>query len=180
MNKKHGNLYLRHLNVNDKTTYFEFISDMFKADGQITPTAAKVQINNSSFEDWLKKLENDSKGIGLAKDRVPSTLFFMFRENLSKIIGAIHIRHELNDYLINYGGHIGYGITPSERRKGYAKEILAMALVFCRDELNLKKVLVTCNKDNIGSAKTILANGGVLEDDIERDNTIMQRYWITL
>ena len=77
-------------------------------------------------------------------------------------------------------GHIGYGIRPSERCKGYAAILLALALVKCR-ELGIKKALVSCDKHNIGSAKTILKNGGVYYKDFTEENgNIVQQYWIAL
>ena len=98
----------------------------------------------------------------------------------SKIVGTINIRYKLNDYLLRIGGHIGYGIRPSERCKGYATKMLALALEKCR-ELGIDKALVTCDKDNLGSAKTIINNGGVLENEYtESDGNIVQRYWIIL
>ena len=98
----------------------------------------------------------------------------------STIIGSIAIRNYLNESLLKTGGHIGYGIRPSERRKGYGTKMLALALEKCR-ELGFDKVLVTCDKDNTASAKTALRGGGVLENEItEEDGNIVQRYWITL
>jgi predicted acetyltransferase len=97
-----------------------------------------------------------------------------------RIVGTIQIRYRLNEFLLNYGGHIGYGVRPSERRKGYATEMLSQALEICRN-LGLECVLITCDKDNIGSARTVMKNGGILENEIPReDGGITQRYWITL
>ena len=97
-----------------------------------------------------------------------------------KILGAVNIRYRLNEYLKNYGGNIGYGIAPSERGKGCATKMLALALEKCR-ELKLKRVLVTCDKNNIASAKTIIHNGGILENELsETDKIIVSRYWIAL
>ena len=128
-----------------------------------------------SYEAWLDKVTRDLDG---SAGRVPATLFFAIVDG--EIVGTIQIRHSLN---FNHGemhGHIGYGVRPSERRKGYASQMLALALNRCH-ELGIDKALVSCDKSNIGSAKTILKNGGILENEIvEDDGHVLQRYWITL
>lgn len=91
----------------------------------------------------------------------------------------INIRHRLNEYLLQFGGNIGYSVRPSQRRKSYATEMLALALEECR-KLGLNRALVTCDKTNIGSAKTIQKNGGVLENEVLEGDRITQRYWIAL
>ena len=91
----------------------------------------------------------------------------------------IDIRHRLNDYLLNFGGHIGYSVRKSERQKGYATEMLNLALKECVN-LGIKKVLITCDKNNVASAKTIINNGGKLENEIAKEDRITQRYYITL
>lgn len=91
----------------------------------------------------------------------------------------IDIRHRLNEYLLQFGGNIGYSVRPSQRRKGYATEMLALALEECR-KLGIDRALVTCDKTNIGSAKTIQKNGGVLENEVLEGDRITQRYWIGL
>ena len=95
-------------------------------------------------------------------------------------MGMIDIRHELNEYLRTIGGHIGYGIRPTERKKGYASYLLKEALTKCK-ELHINQVLITCNEDNIGSAKVILNNGGI-EDDlfITEEGLMKRRFWISL
>ncbi|MBW5448089.1 GNAT family N-acetyltransferase [Cohnella sp. CFH 77786] len=87
------------------------------------------------------------------------------------------MRHRLNEKLLEIGGHIGYGIRPSERRKGYATEILKQALSKAKD-LGISEALVTCDKENIGSAKTIIKNGGLLGSEAVVNGTAIQRYWI--
>jgi predicted acetyltransferase len=111
---------------------------------------------------------------------IPATTYFLMEEAEDRIYGAVSIRHRLNEDLLFRGGHIGYGIRPTERRKGFATKMLSLALEECR-EMNLKKVLVTCDKDNPGSARTIKNNGGKLENEVTEDNgNIVQRYWIEL
>lgn len=174
-------LNLRALNKNDEVAHTLFISEMMEADGRIVPTAMEIKEGDQLFENWLERKSNESKGIGLPEGKVPATLLCLFGEGESKILGAVHIRHELNEHLLLHGGNIGYGVTPSERKKGYANAMLSMALDFCKN-LGLDKALVTCDKDNIGSAKTIQKNGGVLWDEFvsERDGKLTQRYWINL
>ncbi len=94
-------------------------------------------------------------------------------------VGAINIRHTLNQSLLNTGGHIGDGVRPSERRKGYATNMIKLGLEECR-KLGIERVLITCDKSNIGSAKSIINNGGVLENEVIEDGVVEQRYWITL
>ena len=112
---------------------------------------------------------------------VPATQFFFVRKNDNKLVGMIQVRHRFNDYLEKYAGHIGYSVRPSERRKGYAKEMLKMALSFCL-KIGIDKVLITCIDGNIGSEKTILANGGVYESTVHEPNggRDLKRFWITL
>lgn len=108
--------------------------------------------------------------------KVPDSVFFLYDDMEDIMIGAINIRHYLNENLIN-SGHIGDGIRPSQRRKGYGTKMIAMSLEKCK-ELNIDRVLMVCDKTNIGSAKTIINNGGILENEIEEDGHIYQRYWI--
>ncbi|MBE5784877.1 MAG: GNAT family N-acetyltransferase [Clostridiales bacterium] len=112
---------------------------------------------------------------------VPATQFIYVRAADRKILGFIQVRHYLNDHLLHFGGHIGYSVRPGERRRGYAKAMLKAALPFCRD-MGLKKVLITCDENNIASEKTILANGGKYESTVyEPDEKInLKRFWIDL
>lgn len=94
-------------------------------------------------------------------------------------VPVIAVSYFDDDELLKTGGHIGDGIRPGERRKGYATAMIALALDECK-KLGINKVLMCCNKDNIGSAKSIINNGGVLENEVEEDGHIVQRYWIQL
>jgi len=112
---------------------------------------------------------------------VPDTLYFLMDSGGDKILGRISIRHRLNDHLLNNpGGHIGYAVAPSERRKGRATEQLRLGLEKCR-EMGIGPVLITCHKENIASAKVIQKNGGALEDErVSGEGKVFQRYWIAL
>jgi predicted acetyltransferase len=124
---------------------------------------------------------NHSKGIGLADGWVPAHTFWLVR-NEKTIIGVLQIRHSLTPFLEAEGGHIGYSVRPSERGKGYATRMLGMALDEAR-RLSLKRVLVTCDKRNVASARVIQKNGGRLENEIVSrlpNREITQRYWIEL
>lgn len=111
---------------------------------------------------------------------VPATQLIYVRPAEHHLLGMLQVRHELNDYLRLYAGHIGYSVHPQYRRQGVATRMLAAALPYCR-QLGLSRVMVTCNVENEGSRRTILHNGGVYEgDSVEPDGQRVQRYWITL
>ncbi|MEI8067208.1 MAG: GNAT family N-acetyltransferase, partial [Actinomycetes bacterium] len=124
---------------------------------------------------YLEALENDRIGRNLAEGRVTAT--FLIAEAEGHLIGRSSIRHELNDFLFNVGGHIGYGVRPEFRRRGYATEILKQSLEMIR-KLGVNEVLITCDDENIGSAKVIESQGGILENRVEFEGTLKRRYWI--
>ena len=132
-----------------------------------------------NFEEWLKAIVDNSFEETVRQGFVPSSTYLAVRVEDDKLLGMIDIRHKLNEYLFNFGGHIGYSIRKSERRKGYAKEMLGQSLGKCR-EMGLDKVLITCDKENIASASTIKSQGGVLENEVNEEDEIVQRYWINL
>ncbi|WP_234117288.1 GNAT family N-acetyltransferase [Clostridium hydrogenum] len=128
------------------------------------------------YEEWMKfVLDNENEST--KHTEVTASVFLAIREEDNKLVGIINIRHELNEYLYNYGGHIGYSVRKDERRKGYAKEMLKVSLKEC-SKLGMSKVLLTCDVNNIASAKTIKACGGILENEVFKDGEVIQRYWI--
>lgn len=131
------------------------------------------------FDEWLRKVQNDLSEENVEDNRIPATVYLTIRKSDNKIVGNIQIRHKLNEKLLLYGGHIGDSIRPSERRKGYATEQIRLALKKCKD-LGIDNVLMDCDKTNIGSAKSIINNGGILENEIYFENKLVQRYWISL
>ncbi|MCB5951207.1 GNAT family N-acetyltransferase [Enterococcus sp. BWT-B8] len=131
------------------------------------------------IQDWLDFIERNTREETVTEGLVPATEFLAVRVSDNKLVGMIDIRHTLNDFLLKFGGHIGYSVRRSEWNQGYAKEMLKQALFFTQ-KLGLEKVLVTCNKTNIASAKVIQANGGLLENELLEDGEPVQRYWIDL
>ena len=131
--------------------------------------------------EWIAHTVRFEKGDDIPEDMVPSTQFIYVRESVGKIPGTIQIRHSFTPFLETYGGHIGYSIRPSERRKGYAKQMLHDCLPYCK-ELGLEKVMVSCVDTNVASRKTILANGGVYDGTVwePEEQVNFERYWITV
>ncbi|WMJ77310.1 MULTISPECIES: GNAT family N-acetyltransferase [unclassified Sedimentibacter] len=152
----------------------EFIINKDSMDGTAGLSTYKT------FEEWYEAFNDNLHDETVREGLVSATTYLALDEN-EKLIGMIDIRHRLNDNLLNFGGHVGYSVRKSERRKGFATEMLKLALEKCV-ELNIKEVLITCDKNNIASAKTIIANGGILENEVfdQNDNTMTQRYWVTL
>ncbi len=131
----------------------------------------------ANFDIWLEKINKESKGEELLPNRVAATTYILIRSSDSKVLGIYNIRHELNDFLLNFAGHIGYSIRPNERKKGYGTIGLKLALDESK-KLGIKKVLLTCNVKNIGSNKVIENCGGILENIVMKDNEELKRYWI--
>lgn len=135
--------------------------------------------NAKTFEEWYSAFSDNLDEETVRETLVPATTYMAISINDGHLIGMIDIRHRLNDYLLNFGGNIGYSIRKSERQQGYATEMLSLALKECK-KLNIKKVLITCDKNNLASSKTIKNNNGKLENELTEGNEITQRYWVTL
>lgn len=159
-----------------QSEFLDMILEWKKHDTELIPWS--LSLDTSDFSLMVDKLNGYIHGVGLPDGYVECSTFWLVN-NEHKILGAIDIRHRLNDFLTFRGGHIGYGIRPSERKKGYASMMLSLALKEC-EKIGLTKVLITCSKSNIGSAKTIINNGGVLYSEDTDNGEVFQRYWINL
>ena len=159
----------------DELEYLIYIKEWEDSGEKIVPMAsARAEI---SFDDFLKRMRERETDEIREKGLVPATLYFLVDEK-NKICGALDIRHELNEYLEKFGGHIGYGIAPSERKKGYGKIQLKLGLEKAK-KIGLKKVLITCDDNNIGSAKTIEACGGIYNDTLaDAEANRIKRYFV--
>jgi predicted acetyltransferase len=156
--------------------YMDMIHEWKAFENKLVPWV--LDFDASDFPALIKNLENCSKGINLPEGLVEHSTYWLVNEN-NRVLGAVNIRHRLSEWLLNFAGHIGYGVRPSERRNGYASEALSQALQIAKS-MEIDRALVVCDRDNIASARTIMKNGGVLENEIEKDGALMQRYWIDI
>ncbi len=132
------------------------------------------------FHKFVQQHLDWKNGHNLPDGWVPETTFWLVR-NDNVILGTSSIRHKLNDKLRRLGGHIGYQIRPSQRKKRFGTVILKLTLTKAK-QLGLKRVLITCDDENASSVKIIERNGGILKDKCDRDEPgkLTRRYWIEL
>ena len=161
---------LRRPRLADKETVLEMMAEFEKY--QSPHDGGFWDTENFVYEEWLETNMQKEMGINLHENRVPSIQFVSF-DDVGHALGFLNLRLSLNEDLLNYAGHIGYSIRPSERGKGYAKETLRQGLQVAKEK-NIKKALVTCSVNNPASRAVILVNGGILED--VRNG--VERYWI--
>lgn len=166
-----------------KQQYEEMMDEWEAFGGRLNPGALKrfdkTQGKNISYEEWLTWIEEDRYENTCPSGSVPQQLFFLV-DDTKRVLGAVSIRPHLNEELINSGGHMGGGIRPSERMKGYAKTMLSLSIPIAKS-MGIDRLLITCDKDNVGSAKAIMYNGGLLENEfVEASGNVILRFWIDL
>ena len=166
-------LRLRPLRLDDETE-FRAAHRVMAADGF---TFGLGLAPGMPWSAYLKTLDEQRAGISLSAGWVPGT--FLVADVAGEIVGRSSIRHALNEFLEREGGHIGYGVLPGHRRRGYATDILRQSLVIARAN-GIDRVLVTCNEDNAGSIAVIEACGGQLDPVIQTAPQAprKRRYWI--
>ena len=138
-----------------------------------------LAFENADFDAFLAKLSDCAAGVGVPNGFVAHSTFWLVRDQ-TEVVGVSNIRHSLTPALLREGGSIGYGIRPSLRRQDLGVAILRHSLERAAG-LGLARVLITCGKQNIASARVILRNGGVLESEeyLADRGEVVQRYWIT-
>jgi predicted acetyltransferase len=166
-----------------ETAYLAMVDDFEAAGEPRIPGGSGVALARSDFAAFVQRLQDDERGLGLKPGIVPSSAYWLLRHDAEgvTVLGVSALRHALTPALEDAGGHIGYSIRPSERRRGYGTRILALTLEYAR-ALGLDRVLLTCDTDNTGSARVIEKNGGVLASEgySALVETRISRYWITL
>jgi predicted acetyltransferase len=157
-------------------SYRSLVAEFCAAGEKLIPFV--LAFDHADFDAFLGHLEACSRGIDLPPGFVAHSTYWLVRDR-SEVVGVSNIRHALTDKLRREGGNIGYGIRPSARRSGFGVTILRKSLERAA-ELGIANVLVTCGKANLGSARTILRNGGVLDSEeyLSERGEIVQRYWI--
>lgn len=167
-------------NLDYKNKAIEFIQEFYTYGSEINGSGSLDRfLKVATYEEWLKKVFEDIDIANISKPRVPALTYFYVREADDKFVGMVNIRLALNDFLERECGHIGYSIRPTERKKHYATAMLQDALQVCR-MIGIQKVIVTCDKSNIGSANVIKNCGGELEAEFFSDTfgETIQRYVI--
>lgn len=167
-------------NITYKEKAIQFVEEFYAYDSEINGSGAMDRfLKESTYEAWLDKVLADMDIANIEKPRVPRLTYFYVREEDDKIVGMINIRLALNDFLREEGGHIGYCIRPTERRRHYATDMLKEALKVC-ETVGIEEVLVTCDKSNVASAGTIINCGGKLDAEFysETYREVIQRYII--
>lgn len=162
--------------VASRESYRGLVNEFVLAGESLVPFV--LAFDNADFPAFLARLDNCARGSDIPAGFVAHSTWWLMRDRTS-VVGVANIRHALNDGLRREGGHIGYGIRPSARRQGLGIAILRQSLVRAL-ELGVPRVLVTCAKANVASAKSIMRNGGILESEefMPARDEIVQRYWI--
>ena len=154
-----------------------YINEFYEYNSRINGVGGLYKFLDN-YDGWLDRLESDRNAV-VSSDKVPTETFFLVRSNDNYIVGMINIRFALNERLKMHGGNIGYSIRPLERNKGYNKVNLYLGLLCCQEH-GIKEVLLDCDKDNLGSARTIKSLGGILKNEFYDDKygVIIQQYVI--
>ena len=165
-------MILRRPEASDKVAVLDMLADFKAEDSAMDGFFGEAPFD---YDAWVESNHLAEMGLGLPQGWVPAIQLVGFDEESGQAVSFVNLRLRLSDYLLERGGHIGYSVRPSRRKQGLAKESLKQALDLARSK-NMISVLVTCDQENEASRRTILSEGGRLEDI--RDG--IERYWIAL
>jgi predicted acetyltransferase len=160
-----------------REAYLDFLQDFeYSGEKEIHGMGGNAK---EDFEAFVRELREKAMGIDLADGLVAASTYWLVSGD--RVIGTCNLRHRLTEALLDFGGHVGYSVRPSERRKGYATLMLKLVLEKAR-QLGIRRALITCDRDNIASGRVIQNNGGVLgsESHSPQSGRIARRYWIEL
>lgn len=173
--------YLEKPSVDRKREIMEYINELAEYNSDTNGIGALSKIfEGYTFEQALQRCLNmENKDYAEKWGRCQSRTFLLIRENDNKIVGVINIRWNLSESMLQFGGHIGYGIRPTERRKGYNKINLYLGLKECKKH-GITEAELWCNRSNVGSSSTMKALGGVLSKSVynEEKNIYIDKYVI--
>ena len=170
-------LILRLPTKEDEKEILEMVKE-FKDNGELKIPGSNSVENFDVYDEWLENIKLYSDVTKLPEGMVLSTQYISIRKSDNKLIGFVNLRHELNDYLLKFGGHIGDSIRPSERRKGYGTEQLKICIEYCKT-IGINEVLITCKDWNNASKASIMKCGGKFENiQTDTDGNNLERYWI--
>ncbi len=163
---------------------WQFRQEILKTDADNEDRfAGCISLDDSrSAEEWIKtcRLRKEAQTCEETGTLVPADIFLAVRKADNRIVGMIDLRHHINHPILGtWGGHCGFSVRPSERGKGYAKEMLRLNIENA-GKLGINKLLITCDVTNPASEKVILENGGIFENIIDVDGCRIKRYWITV
>lgn len=163
-----------------KNEIIEYLDEFVKYGSDINGSGSLDKIYYGyTFEEALDRcLKTEDEEYAKSVGRCQSRTFLLIRENDNKIVGTINVRWNLNEAMLRFGGHIGYGIRPTERRKGYNKINLYLGMLEAK-KVGLEKVMLDCDVNNLGSDKTLKALGGKLErTEVDPSDGILTNvYW---
>ncbi len=167
------NISLKFPTIDDKEAWLDYVEEYKKTNPE---SSLAGFLKTYDYELWLNNVIDEHNGV-VKQGRVAASVYFIMEG--TNIIGHISIRHNLlTEELIKYGGHIGYGIRPSKRNKGYGKETLKLGLLKCQD-LAIDKVMLACKSNNLSMIKIIEENDAVFDEEVhvadEKSN--YKKYW---